>query len=240
MLQAVVSGNRDPQYVDTSCMLLESALCLALQGPELKEKGLAQGGVLTPAVAMGLTLLQRLKAADITFEIVKTGKETPKSPLDKLRAVQGSANKATAVSLAPGGSGGGANRQLAWVPQLRGSALRWREHGGAQALAQANWAHAHPGLRFAARTCAPHVAQVRRHAQRSRACAHDVMCGANEAVQGALQVATGARAACSAWLASLRWHGVRSPGIGRDRASLRGGQGPDAREGLLRPALASA
>jgi hypothetical protein len=37
-----VSGNRDPQYLDTSRMVLEAALCLALQHAELKEKGFLQ------------------------------------------------------------------------------------------------------------------------------------------------------------------------------------------------------
>jgi hypothetical protein len=85
-VQAVVAGNRDPGYLETSRMVLEAALCLALQGAELKEKGMMQGGVLTPACSMGSVLTKRLRDADITFEITKTGKEAPKGPLDKLKA----------------------------------------------------------------------------------------------------------------------------------------------------------
>lgn len=62
-LLGVVAGNLDPGYGQTAVMLGESALCLA-------EDALpAQGGVLTPAVAMGAALIDRLRAAGMTFRI---------------------------------------------------------------------------------------------------------------------------------------------------------------------------
>jgi short subunit dehydrogenase-like uncharacterized protein len=54
----------DPGYGETSKMLAESALCLAHD--ELPERA----GQLTPAVAMGPALTQRLTAAGIQFEVV--------------------------------------------------------------------------------------------------------------------------------------------------------------------------
>ena len=46
-------------------MLGESALCLALDPRDPKFKG----GVLTPATAMGMRLIERLRTAGITFDI---------------------------------------------------------------------------------------------------------------------------------------------------------------------------
>lgn len=63
--RVTVSGKRDPGYGATSCMLAESALCLALQGNDLR----SPGGILTPASAMGQTLIERLEQQDLTFEI---------------------------------------------------------------------------------------------------------------------------------------------------------------------------
>jgi hypothetical protein len=100
----MVEGKRDPGYLDTSRMALESGLCLALQGPELKERGLMQGGVLTPATAMGSVLIDRLRKADITFEIVKSGsgKEHPaKSSPDSLKSSSGAARAGGVASLPP-------------------------------------------------------------------------------------------------------------------------------------------
>lgn len=59
--RVVVDGRRDPGYGATSCMLAESAICLArdpLEGP---------GGILTPAAAMGRALVTRLNSQDVTF-----------------------------------------------------------------------------------------------------------------------------------------------------------------------------
>lgn len=58
-----VSGG-DPGYGETAKMLSESALCLAYDALP------AQAGVLTPAVAMGDALLQRLQKAGIRFEVL--------------------------------------------------------------------------------------------------------------------------------------------------------------------------
>ncbi len=61
---AKVKGDRDPGYGSTSRMLAESAICLALD--ELS----TPHGVLTPAVAMGEALRQRLEAqAGVHFEL---------------------------------------------------------------------------------------------------------------------------------------------------------------------------
>lgn len=62
-LRVSVHGKRDPGYGATACMLAESALCLALDGGELE----SEGGVLTPAVAMGGHLMERLNATQVTF-----------------------------------------------------------------------------------------------------------------------------------------------------------------------------
>ncbi|MEM7356751.1 MAG: saccharopine dehydrogenase NADP-binding domain-containing protein [Acidobacteriota bacterium] len=56
----------DPGYGETSKMVAESALCLALDRDQLPE----HFGVITPAVAMGDRLLERLRAAGMRFEIL--------------------------------------------------------------------------------------------------------------------------------------------------------------------------
>jgi short subunit dehydrogenase-like uncharacterized protein len=61
-----VSGG-DPGYGDTAKMLGESALCLAHD--ELP----ARSGQLTPAVAMGEKLIERLNAAGIKFRVLENG-----------------------------------------------------------------------------------------------------------------------------------------------------------------------
>jgi short subunit dehydrogenase-like uncharacterized protein len=58
-----VSGG-DPGYGETSKMLAESALCLAHD--ELPERS----GQLTPAVAMGQSLIDRLMRAGIQFRVL--------------------------------------------------------------------------------------------------------------------------------------------------------------------------
>jgi short subunit dehydrogenase-like uncharacterized protein len=45
-------------------MISESALCLLLD-PGIRQ----EGGVLTPASCMGMTLVERLKRAGMTFEV---------------------------------------------------------------------------------------------------------------------------------------------------------------------------
>ncbi len=54
-------------YDETAKMVAESAVCLALQRDSLA----AKGGVLTPAAAMGETLIQRLHAKGLTFETLE-------------------------------------------------------------------------------------------------------------------------------------------------------------------------
>lgn len=65
-LRGRVAGTSDPGYGETAKMLSESALCLALDGAELE----SPGGILTPASALGLRLIERLRRAGMTFEIV--------------------------------------------------------------------------------------------------------------------------------------------------------------------------
>jgi short subunit dehydrogenase-like uncharacterized protein len=60
-----VAAQGDPGYAATSVMLGESALCLALDADRLP----ARAGVLTPAAAMGLPLVDRLRGAGMTFDV---------------------------------------------------------------------------------------------------------------------------------------------------------------------------
>ena len=62
---AIVADRRDPGYGSTAVMLSEAAICLALEGAQLE----CGGGILTPATAMGMRLVERLRAAGLTFEI---------------------------------------------------------------------------------------------------------------------------------------------------------------------------
>lgn len=64
-LTAKVKGHKDPGYGETAKMFGESALCLALDGAELA----SDGGILTPATAMGMTLVDRLRRAGMVFEV---------------------------------------------------------------------------------------------------------------------------------------------------------------------------
>ena len=58
-----VSAKGDPGYAATSLMLGEAAMCLARD--ELPDRG----GVLTPATAMGLVLVERLRTAGMTLSV---------------------------------------------------------------------------------------------------------------------------------------------------------------------------
>jgi short subunit dehydrogenase-like uncharacterized protein len=53
-------------------MVLEAGLCLALDGAACDEAGCLKGGVLTPASAMGLVLIERLRRAGLTFDITSS------------------------------------------------------------------------------------------------------------------------------------------------------------------------
>lgn len=59
----VVKDHRDPGHGSTAMMLGEAAQCLAFDALE------SAAGVLTPAAAMGMTLVERLRAAGMTFAI---------------------------------------------------------------------------------------------------------------------------------------------------------------------------
>jgi len=62
-IKATVGGDRDPGYGSTAKIISEAAICL-LEGPSGK------GGILTPAPAMGMALIERLiKNAGMTFTI---------------------------------------------------------------------------------------------------------------------------------------------------------------------------
>jgi short subunit dehydrogenase-like uncharacterized protein len=59
-----VKGDKDPGYGSTSKMIAESAVCL------LKNLDAGQGGVSTPAAALGLLLIERLQDnAGLTFQV---------------------------------------------------------------------------------------------------------------------------------------------------------------------------
>ncbi len=62
-VKGVVEGTSDPGYGETAKMLGEAALCLASDNLS------SSGGVLTPASAMGMTLIERLRAAGMTFRV---------------------------------------------------------------------------------------------------------------------------------------------------------------------------
>jgi short subunit dehydrogenase-like uncharacterized protein len=62
-LVATVRGENDPGYGETAKMLTEAAVCLA------KDDLRVDGGVLTPASSMGMTLVERLRKAGMTFGV---------------------------------------------------------------------------------------------------------------------------------------------------------------------------
>ena len=61
-----VAGDKDPGYGDTARMLSEAALCLALDRDALPP----HVGILTPAAAMGMTLVNRLRRAGMVLEVI--------------------------------------------------------------------------------------------------------------------------------------------------------------------------
>ncbi len=62
-LLATVRGQSDPGYGETAKMISEAAVCLA------KDDLAVAGGLLTPASAMGLRLVERLRKAGMTFAV---------------------------------------------------------------------------------------------------------------------------------------------------------------------------
>lgn len=63
-VRVLVKGKRDPGYGATARMLAQAGLCLALDDLSV------EGGVWTPASAMGEAFVKRLAEADVTFEVV--------------------------------------------------------------------------------------------------------------------------------------------------------------------------
>jgi short subunit dehydrogenase-like uncharacterized protein len=64
----------DPGYTETAKMLAEAALCLAFDDLP------ATAGQVTTAVAMGNALIERLRAADIVFQILEGPSAAPSRP----------------------------------------------------------------------------------------------------------------------------------------------------------------
>jgi short subunit dehydrogenase-like uncharacterized protein len=64
-----VGAQGDPGYKATAVMFGESSLSLALDGDRLPQRA----GVLTPATAIGKTLIERLRIAGHTLEVERTG-----------------------------------------------------------------------------------------------------------------------------------------------------------------------
>jgi short subunit dehydrogenase-like uncharacterized protein len=60
-----ISDTRDPGYGSTAVMLSEAAVCLALEGGQLE----TEGGILTPASAMGDRLIRRLRNAGLALSV---------------------------------------------------------------------------------------------------------------------------------------------------------------------------
>jgi short subunit dehydrogenase-like uncharacterized protein len=65
IVRGLVADQRDYGYGSTAVMLSEAALCLAFDDAQLP----SEGGILTPATAMGMRLVERLRAAGMTFEV---------------------------------------------------------------------------------------------------------------------------------------------------------------------------
>lgn len=65
-------GNTRACIQVTSRWLLETGLCLALQDNTLKgSEDVLQGGVLTPASAGGMVLMERLRAIGTEFNVLE-------------------------------------------------------------------------------------------------------------------------------------------------------------------------
>ncbi|KAI8917369.1 hypothetical protein BC831DRAFT_485253 [Entophlyctis helioformis] len=72
--KAIVKGTSDPGYGETSKMISESALCLALQRHQIGTSATGSfksmtGGVVTPSTSMGMLLVERLRKAGMTFDV---------------------------------------------------------------------------------------------------------------------------------------------------------------------------
>jgi len=163
--------------------VLESALCLALQGPELQEAGYLQGGVLTPATAMGSVLIERLDAAGITFEITRTGLEKAPTPLDALKQAP---KAASALAGAMAGQTA-ASREPPRRTGALGAALQMRHaHPALAQPLRAAGALAQQGLRHARALEADAQHHARRLQQSAASCLRAVQSGLADAQAHAL------------------------------------------------------
>jgi short subunit dehydrogenase-like uncharacterized protein len=68
-VRGLISDQGDPGNRATVKFLCESALCLVLQSEQLPG-GKTRGGVLTPATGLGDVLIERLRQAGMTIEIL--------------------------------------------------------------------------------------------------------------------------------------------------------------------------
>ncbi len=78
---STVAATGDPGYAATSVMLAESVLFLASGSPDLPDRA----GVLTPATGLGLPMIDRLRAAGMTFEAGLAPEPEPEEPPDGSR-----------------------------------------------------------------------------------------------------------------------------------------------------------
>lgn len=81
-MHAPLQDRRDPGYWSTSRMILEAGLCMVLDANKLSalaaagqtqgSLGVRAGGVLTPASALGMVMVDRLRAAGFTWAVEET------------------------------------------------------------------------------------------------------------------------------------------------------------------------
>lgn len=69
----MISASGDPGYKMTSRMACESALCLILENPDSLPGGKNFGGVVTPSIGLGNTLIKRLKKIGVGFDEIILG-----------------------------------------------------------------------------------------------------------------------------------------------------------------------
>ena len=65
VLRGSVAGDKDPGYGATAILLAETGLCLAFDTPQTE----GEGGIHTPASALGTVLIDRLRSAGIRFRV---------------------------------------------------------------------------------------------------------------------------------------------------------------------------
>eukprot|EP00878_Enallax_costatus_P002058 GHUV01002224.1.p1 GENE.GHUV01002224.1~~GHUV01002224.1.p1 ORF type:complete len:439 (+),score=107.02 GHUV01002224.1:127-1443(+) len=89
----VADEHRDPGYWGTARMLLEAGLCLAMDGAACEAAGCQKGGVLTPASAMGMVLIDRLRKAGLKFDITESPALSRQQQLSSSTAEMAAARK---------------------------------------------------------------------------------------------------------------------------------------------------